>query len=244
MKNFDFLSHFIVDSDTDFNQKLKISKVFSLMQDAASLHAEKLGVHRETILSENNFVWILMRVFLKVERWPGLYEKIEIETWPLKPRLRYERDFIFRDEKGEIIMRASSVWVVIDIEKRKITKENIMAKCNLDYRKDRAAEEGKLFNIKLPKEMQKKDERIIRPSDIDLNLHVNNANYPDLVLDALGLSFQQKNEITAFEIDYMKEIKEGDNVEVFQGEEDNAYLFEGRANGEQSFKVRFEYQPR
>ncbi|MDR2457176.1 MAG: hypothetical protein LBD41_01650 [Clostridiales Family XIII bacterium] len=216
----------ITDSDVDVFGELKFSKMFSFFQDAASLHTVELGCDRRIILKKFNVVWILMRLKVEVLKFPRLFEKIKIETWPIKPKLRYERDFLIRDESGEILVKANSSWIVMDIDTKEISKQNIISNKSFEYRSDRAID-GKLRNLKMPKNVNDKiAERAIYISNIDINRHVNNSIYPDMVFDALGLSFQSKNEVKSIEINYINEIKLEDKLIIYQrGFEDSNTIF-------------------
>ena len=100
--------------DTYPNGKLSIPSLLDFLQEAAGLHAIKLkfGMHD---LNARNETWVLSRMRVEIERWPERGDAIVVETWPKgMDRLFAVRDFLVFDEKGEILARSSSYWLLIN----------------------------------------------------------------------------------------------------------------------------------
>lgn len=57
---------------------------------------------------------------------------------------------------------------------------------------------------------------IIRTSDTDMNHHMNNAAYVRLLLDAFPSDFWDGHPICAFDIHYISEGQEGEEIAIFQ----------------------------
>jgi len=116
-QNIRFQSKIHVDlRDVDFTKKVKLSTLFSYFQDVASLASVELGYGIEQLESQFGVSWVLIRIRVEITRMPEWDEKITIETWPLEPkRIEFKRDYLVRDANGEIIIRAVSVWVLMDI---------------------------------------------------------------------------------------------------------------------------------
>ena len=115
-------------------------------------------------------------------------------------------------ETGEILVRASSQWVLLDTLKNRplaITKRIEW----FDLIEDRAVDTNfpKLPTVDVP---QISISQIIRSDDIDLNNHVNNAVYPTWIFDALPSEFLSKHTLTKIQIQYKYPAKHGDDIQV------------------------------
>jgi medium-chain acyl-[acyl-carrier-protein] hydrolase len=121
------LTHTITSSETDMEARLRLGALVNLLIQAAIGSADRLGFGFGGIREQQLF-WVLSRLTLEIDRPLGWHETIEIETWPKTTEgLLYLRDFLIRDENQEIIGRATSGWLAIELESkrpRKVSSEN------------------------------------------------------------------------------------------------------------------------
>ena len=107
--------------DVDLHNKLKISSIFNYMQDIASFHADSLGVGYKA-LQENKIFWVLSWARVEIESLPSYGETLKIKTWAKgKKRLFYMRDFIISDENDQEIIKATTAWLLLDAQTKRIT---------------------------------------------------------------------------------------------------------------------------
>lgn len=59
-------------------------------------------------------------------------------------------------------------------------------------------------------------EQKVFSADIDYSRHTNNAVYVKYIANTLSCEFLDKNKITDFEIHYINESKEGQNLRVYK----------------------------
>ena len=174
-------------SDVDFKQELKFSALANKLQDLAHIASHTLGIGFETIYEKYGVVWALVRMRVDLKRNPKLGESLYIQTWAPKPKsLQFERDFMVRDESGEIIIRVVTAWVIIDYQTRRIKKATtILPEAYEDPGIERAIN-GALGKIKANGELIPKYQKVIGYSDIDLNGHLNNSKYVDFIMDCFS----------------------------------------------------------
>ena len=99
--------------EVDCHHRLSILSIFNFMQEAASRHAEALGVSIQQLLSEN-FTWLLSRLKIKIISLPVWKDQIQISTWPSgTQRLFALRDFEIRDKDNQAFAAAVSAWLVL-----------------------------------------------------------------------------------------------------------------------------------
>ena len=203
-------------SDVDFTRKIKLSSLFNYFQDIASMAAEKLGYGIDTLASRYNVIWALIRIKVDIIRAPVWNEDIFIETWPQAPkRFEYERDYIVRDKDGNIIINATSVWVIIDIESRKLKSSETIDIKYPSIKTERAIDE-RLRRLKATENMQEAYKKVIGYSDIDINEHLNNSKYTDFIMDCFTIEDLKQCEVKSIEVNYVNETLPGETIILYK----------------------------
>jgi acyl-ACP thioesterase len=199
-------------NDTDFTRKLKLSAAFNYFQEIAAMHADNLGLGIDTIVKNHGVVWVLMRIRLDIVRYPLWDEEITLETWPQAPKkLEFERNYIMKDKKGDVIARAISVWVMMDMETRRLKKPEISTDNYPAFIAEKAIDctLGKLKPLSEPVTAYK---RLIGCSDIDMNGHLNNSKYIDFIMDCFSMEQLKRYEAKSLQVNYVNEVFPGDTI--------------------------------
>lgn len=197
--------------DLDFTKRLKLSALFTYLQDAAGIHAEKLGLGIGRLMEELGVSWVLMRIRADITRYPEWDEEITIETWPLEPkRFEFERDFIVKDREDRIIVRAVSTWVVMDMTTRELKKGDFVG--GYPALIQERSIECKLGRLKDFGHLEQAYKKIIGYSDVDFNGHLNNARYVDYLMDCFSIEEHSQSVITSIEVSYINEALPGDSI--------------------------------
>ena len=101
-------------SEADSNSRLTHYALLNYLQDSSTLHSEELGESGAQLL-EQNMAWILSFWQICIEEMPKLSEDITVSTWPYQTRGLFGlRNFCMDNEKGDRIVKANSIWVLID----------------------------------------------------------------------------------------------------------------------------------
>lgn len=209
--------------DFDAHGNLLPEKILSMFQELADKHAVLLDVGFEKMLSRN-LLWVITQMKYQVCGKVEAGTQLLGETWPLPPtRINYERQYLISDAEGNPIIKGTSIWVLIDAEKRSLAKasENVYPEgeyCtvnNFDERLRRIRDfesDGNVFDV-CPDQ-----------TAIDKNGHVNNTKYAGFVLTALN---DIGGEIDLFQIDYINEVMCGETVHIERAENDGTILVKG-----------------
>ena len=193
----------------DFDQygRIQPTPVLDIFQDVATIQAENMGIGRDDMLKEGVF-WAIIRSKFEIVRAPSHYQVVSVRTWPHSPtRFSFMRDFSMRDEAGELLIKATSEWVLMDVETRKFAsvKDHYHGLDDFDEARSFERKPRKIPDF----EEGNRPVRTIVPSysDIDVNGHVNNAVYANYAVDALnpGAAGMMKT----FQIDYRYEVLPG-----------------------------------
>ncbi len=177
------MPHTVLYSETDARGLLSLPSFFSLFQEAALLQAEELGFGETHCLREGR-MWVLSRLLLEIESFPSHRSRIELNTWPKKPKGPFaNRDFLIRSEAGGVMAHATSAWLLLDAESlRPVRPQPLFEKFPLDGLGE--ALPGTAPKIAAPSgECGKELDVTARYSDLDQNRHVNNTRYVRWFLD-------------------------------------------------------------
>ena len=245
-------------SDTDYFRELSMSSAFLYFQDIAAAHAENLGAGVKTLSMQRGVAWIVMRMRVEIDRMPGLDEEIIIETWPRPTAPLYERDYRILGKDGDILVKATSIWIIMDLATRDIMKEHIVKYREIEIHPD-CALPVKLRQLRAPAPPELCYSKHLRYTDIDYNDHVNNTKYVEYSYDCFPLEYHRENRIRAYEINFINEGKHGESIDLLrapygqtppQGEctasSGEAFFIEGKAEEDSRtvFKAKMEFVPR
>lgn len=212
--------------DVDFNNKIKISSVFNLLQDVASVHADQLGLGFRD-LNKLDLGWVLSWVKLEIYKYPGFGDSITIKTWPkCKYKLYSMRDYTIRNETAGVLINATSAWLPINTRTKRITDTKHLPR-EIIYQPD-------LFAVdKFPDKITAGDtlkilfHKKIRYTDIDVNQHVNNTRYIEMILDCYTTDDYKVNLIKSFEIFFSAESFFDDEIEIARFSESEFDILQG-----------------
>lgn len=203
--------------------KMRLNELMKSLQEIAALHAEKLGFGMAWMM-ENRMIWVLVDIKLKIVRMPFWNESCSIFTMPSgHDRIRAFREYIVHDgDNGEII-KATSVWMVIDSKGRKPV---LMDDLDIDLPKIGLRNFEDVRRSPLPDDLEKIHHIKVGSSSIDLNGHVNNTEYVRWALD--GLSFDKG--FDRKDLSGGKEVMVSFRSEVFECDEIDIH-FQMRSDG-------------
>jgi len=217
----------------DRSDKLTLDAVFQYFQEAAISHAENLGVGREE-MAVTKQGWVLSRISVLVDRRPAYGETVTVRTWPRGgEKLFAVRDFDIRDNSGKAAISSRSMWLIVDIEKRRPLRPQSVMNALPQNEGINALPAGCAGPAALEERanLQKAGERIALYTDVDYNGHVNNVRYIQWIQDTLGAQLMESAEKMRLDINYMNEILMDEVVEIMYApieNEQRAFAFEGR----------------
>ena len=219
-------SYNVTSADTDMHSRLRPGSLVNFLIQSAISSAESLGFGFNDLKNENLF-WVLNRLSVEIYRPVKWNEVINVETWPKDlERIFYLRDFIVRDSKDNIVAKASSAWLAIDVTSKRpgnFSKEKIKAFTLLNDFHALNYSPYKLGGVKEHKS------RIIIPGyfDIDLNKHVTSTRYIDWMIDNFTPECHQKNYPSHLSVNYIKETMYGEGIKLLHENNNPEHNFEG-----------------
>ena len=212
-------------SEIGKGNKVTNKAILSYLEDIGGIHSNKAG-YGVLEIQETHLSWILLGWRLQVIRRPKYAEKINIKTWSKGVVKFYTyRDFEIYDEQGNLIIKASSKWILLDTEKGKIVRidSSIMAEYEPELNKA-VFDISEFDKIKEPDNFEYEKEYTVRRADIDVNNHMHNLNYIELANEALPEEVYRGALFNDVKITYKKEIKLGETVKCKYAFENDKYI--------------------
>ena len=201
-------------SRTDRNGKVPMHEILNLLQDCSTFHSEDIG-HGVSYMKREARAWVLVAYKVIVNRPIMFGQKITIGTSPSKFSSMFaSRQYFIKDENGDYLVQADSLWVLIDIQTRKplrITEEDSSV-----YKPEPIFDNIKASR-KISSERTKLESFKVLKTYIDSNGHMNNANYLRAAEEFLPTNFP------CHEVDivYNKEAMEGEIITPYLYSEEN-----------------------
>ena len=228
--------------DTDFRAEIKPHCLQNHIQEMAYLGSAMLGVGFNT-LNPLNLFWAILRLHIRIEKMPKWGDEITLSTWHRKQSgPLYTRNFTIESDEGELLVRASTVWTIMNIETRGVDRHIDLVKESMQVNED-------VFDTECAKviapgdlKMELRGEHHIAYSDIDVNRHANNAMYLSWVFDLFGMEFMSSHRIRDIQVQYAHEVHADDTVLLYMGSEsDSMWYVKGMVGNTDCFTVRIEF---
>ena len=102
----------------DVSRALRLDVMFSAFQQAAIAHTEALGAGRKKTL-DKGLLWVVIKQRAEISRMPEYDEKVILRSWPGETmHIMFPRYYELVTPAGETLVRASSLWVLMDAKTR------------------------------------------------------------------------------------------------------------------------------
>ena len=219
--------------DTNSNEFVGISRIFKYLHEAATAQMRAQKPSYNDLLNQNK-AFILSGIRVNLYEPLSYNEMITVNTWGCPARgFTFPRSYqILRNE--ELICEANSNWALVDTKSKKLIKASDV---ELNYYIDTPLEMESQIRFRIPTELQMSlvGEYTIRYTDTDINGHMNNTNYPDMLFNALPNP--ENKLVRSIAISYQSEAKVGDYLKLYMGRTDGKYYMrsiheDGRVNVE------------
>lgn len=213
MEHIKFSETFTIRSyHTDLHRILTIPKLCSFFQDIAGNHTVACGKGWE-VMQQQNVFWVLSRLKIEVIDYPKWRDKVKINTWSMGSNgLFAYRNFIVEGEDEKPLVKAVSMWLMVNTETRRVVRPD-------EYMKGFPLCTEKLFEYE-----PDKLEVLSNPSfsesakvsftETDMNQHMNNVCYIERIINTHDIDFLLNHKISVFDINFLKEALPGDQLRV------------------------------
>ena len=201
-------------SSFDLNPKgqARLTTMANFFQEMAYHHASQLGFGYDDMKEKQTF-WVLSRMRIRIDQYPVWDETVRVETWHRgMDRIFGLRDFRVENSSGDLIGKASTAWLILDVRTRRPirTVDGVLQ----HSKGDESVFKKGLDKIELPEEMKMIGSHKVLFSDLDIIRHVNNVKYMEWCIDAAITEDRADREIRELEINFTHEALFGDKIEI------------------------------
>ncbi len=207
-------------SDTDHKERLSTGALFNYFQDIAGRHASILGFGREHLIA-NGYIWVLSRMVVEIESLPPKWEEVTVKTWPRGTDTIFAlRDIEMHDSQGKRMAAASSSWVIVDSNTRKVQRpDKALSHLNSSFPEAKALKVNAARVPALPSEGHTVIDYIVNSGDIDVNMHVNNARYIHWAFNYYDTGFLSAHIPIGVEVNFLSEGHAGERIAIITAPE-------------------------
>ena len=211
----------ILSSDADMYRRLRLSRLVTLLQEAAIAHTESLGAGREKTL-DRGFLWALVMQEIRISRIPVYDDVITVESAPGKMMHTFYPRYYKISDKNGVMLQASALWVLMDRESRAMLSPE-----RTGVTIDDASEDFDAFMPSPPRVPSGDAFPFTVPySYSDLNGHMNNARYFDLADDTMSPALRCRD-VKTVRVEFTGEARPGDTVSLQTSSDDSSFLLSG-----------------
>ncbi len=191
-------------SQVDTEYELTLRSVAEILQEASINHADKAGFGYEDMQKINLF-WILTRMKIVIHKTPKWRDVIQVETWVVnRERFFTRRDFEIKNQTGEVLISATSGWMLIDTNNKRPQHVDTFP-LNIEMYPEKLAVNQELDKISEIEEVKYTHVYTVKYSDLDFINHLNNTKYYRIILDTYNIKSRKEYRVKSFEINYLAE---------------------------------------
>lgn len=208
----------------DYTGKVKLPHLLDEFSNIATTHALKIGVWSEDLF--NQYGWILSKMHLEMSE-PIHSGDYQILTYPgYASKVIFPRYYQLLDNNQQPVLKASSIWTLLDLNRRRITtpkKAGIRFPDIIEVYEE----------IVLPKETNKdidyilKQVRTVEYGDVDTNQHMNNAKYIEWACNLIDYDLFKDHYIAMIDIFFKHEIAPKQDVSLYYANENDHHYIKG-----------------
>ena len=207
----------------DFSGRLFMGHLGNHMLNAADFHSTDRGFGMKYLMTIKRS-WVLSRLAIEMNEMPEQYTKFNVETW-VENAMRFftQRNFAVVGKDGKQYGYGRSVWAMIDTDSRQpcdilSVKDGAI---NDWIEADKACPIDKGGRVKMSDKAEFVRTIDTHYNDVDINGHINSVKYIEHVLDLWNLEWYREHRIQRFEIAYVAEAHEGDQLSFYMEKEES-----------------------
>ena len=247
-------------NDTDINGIASASAILGYLQDAAYNQHFYCGPSLDS-LRESGRAYILSRVAMRIIKPLYACDKIDVESWACPSSgfsLNRCADIV---KNGELAVQLSSIWALADVETRRLYKADELI---LGFGEDEPIDPKVPIRFVIPSDLtiDKTGTHTVSYSDADINGHMHNTVYPNMLCNYLPQQNEETNEetadagftihrenrpaitgkrISALSISFVTEARIGEKIDIYCGRDANGiYFFRTKHTENPSIKAGIE----
>lgn len=228
-------------NEVDQNNIVSVSSLLKYMQDAATSAMEEDGPSYDSLM-EQGLSFVLSRIRISAYTPLHTHDRLEAQSWACESRgAQFNRCYrVLRD--GIIVAEGVSVWALVGLHDRKLHR---VTEFDFHYRQDDMLELDLPARFRIPESVNLvlNGERTVEYADVDMNGHMNNTRYPDILCSFLGTEMKGQR-VISMGISFLSEAPLGETIKYYAGQNDDVwYVRSVRENGQTNVEAEILTEP-
>ena len=221
------------------NGYLNYVSLCNLLQLTAAEHSIVGGLSFND-MQQFDQAWVLSRIRVEITELPKWQDKVIVKTWIESLQGAHSIRNIEMYSDGKKMVGAATFWAVLNT---KLRKSEALALPHGHFEKypEWHSTEKPVSRINVLKETDIVAERTVALSDLDIVNHANNVKYLEWCFDAMELKPILKMELQSFEMNFLRELNLGDDVQVNAVVAEKPEFFTVTKDGKVCFGLQLEW---
>ena len=211
--------------DVDMHDNLRPTQLLAMLEEVGSHQMIKYPPNNDD-LREAGMGFILSRVIMRVYDNLHSDEQAVGETWAAATSrgLSYNRCYRLTKD-GEPVAEVYTVWALLNFKEGKLIRVDECADMHIGGEPEEPFELDIPLRVRMPKadEFCEVAKRKVYYSDTDLNGHMNNTKYLNMLCDFVPEI--ENKQLRGINISYVTEAPLGDELTIYCNEADGVYYF-------------------
>ena len=223
--------------DLDCTSSLKRASFMRMANIAGDNHAASLGIGTSK-LYERTQAFLLSRFSWRFFKEPVYNQIVDIYTWSVGVAgATFLRNGEMLSEGGEKLVEWASRWVLVDTQTHSLLRPSAL---------DTSVPHDGVQGVTLTTDRivypdgpaDYTHSHVVRYSDMDPNIHMNNVVYMDIIMDSLPLEALDNRLFRTFHISYIKEAAYGEQIDISCKRDRDIFWFKGSVGGGNCFLAK------
>lgn len=197
------------------DERVSLLTVCNLFQEAAGEQARAHSLEAFPLPGGGVSTWVLSRLRVEaVGPLPRARDAVTVDTWPSsREGLRVGRDFVLRDAAGEALVRATSVWFLFDVARRRPVRLHAdMDRFLPPPDVPRGLTLGGHAAPVAPEQATRTERFAVRHADLDRVGHANHVRVAEWVLEAVPEAVRAARVLVGLDVVFQSEATLGQAV--------------------------------
>ena len=231
----------VLQVDCDLQNRMTLGALLRATQQIATDHCDSIGLSG-AFLAEHGVAFLLAKMGVELTRDIHLGEILSVTTHPCMPRHAfYNRYTDFRDSDGHVVARVDARWVLVDIHTHRILRNPPQ---ELTFPFGDWVDWEQHLALSRPAALEPAGDACAVYSRVDINGHLNNTYYGDILCDALPTEvWLATNGFRRAVLFYRQELPLGNRMELLRGRmEDGGWYVEGVLGDNRCFEGSIQFE--
>ena len=207
--------------DADMNDVARPSAIQRLMQEAAVLEFYNCRPSVEELRRDYGMAYLVSRISMEIRKPLHAYEYVDAQSWACPSRFSTFIRCSQILQNGEVAARMHATWALVDVNTRHLLR---VEDAPMNFGSAEAFTDMPT-RLRMPHDLpfETVGHRTVTYHDCDVNRHMNNTRYADMLCDYLDMDGKM---LTFLSLNYVHEAALGETVEIQRApREDGGWYF-------------------